>query len=147
MAGKSRDENPIEIFQILTETEIVSFCLFASHYYSKGIYEIIGSYAGPAKCSVTNRLPKFYSRYFKMLHCTWMVCWIANDTRLFRTNCFLTDRVIWNWNRCSHIHWPIYLLRNNQAKDGQEFTFYMTTPPLISVRLVSLFWLLKRWKF
>ena len=23
-----------------------------------------------------------------MLHCTWMVCWIANDTHLFRANCF-----------------------------------------------------------
>ena len=45
-----------------------------------------------------------------MLHCTWMVCWVANDTRLFRANCFPTDRVISNWNRCSHIHWPIYLL-------------------------------------
>ena len=42
-----------------------------------------------------------------------MVCWIANDTRLFPANCFLTDRVIWNWNRCSHIHWPIYLLHWN----------------------------------
>ena len=31
----------------------------------------------------------------------------------------------------------------DQAKNGQ-FTFYMTTPPLISVRLLSLFWLLKR---
>ena len=30
------------------------------------------------------------------------------------------------------------------SKDGQESTFYMTTPPLISVRLLSLFWLLKR---
>ena len=47
--------------------------------------------------------------YFKMLHCTWMVCWIANDTRLFRANCLPTDRVISNWNRGSHIHWPIYL--------------------------------------
>ena len=26
-------------------------------------------------------------------------------------------------------------------------TLYMTTPPLTSVRLLSLFWLLKRWKF
>ena len=34
--------------------------------------------------------------------------------------------------------------RNDQAKDGQESTFYMTTPPLISVMLLSLFWLLKR---
>ena len=51
--------------------------------------------------------------YFKMLHCTWMVCWIANDTLLFRANCFPTDRVISNWNRCSHIHWPIYLLHWN----------------------------------
>ena len=42
-----------------------------------------------------------------------MVCWIANDTRLFRANCFPTDRVILNWNRCSHIHWPIYLLHWN----------------------------------
>ena len=48
-----------------------------------------------------------------MLHCTWMVCWIANDTRLFHANCFPTDRVISNWNRCSHIHWPIYLLHWN----------------------------------
>ena len=42
-----------------------------------------------------------------------MVCWIANDTRLFRANCFPTDRVISNWNRCSHRHWPIYLLHWN----------------------------------
>ena len=42
-----------------------------------------------------------------------MVCWIANDTRLFRANCFPTDRLISNWNRCSHIHWPIYLLHWN----------------------------------
>ena len=27
----------------------------------------------------------------------------------------------------------------DQAKDGQESTFYMTTPPLISVRLLSFF--------
>ena len=27
----------------------------------------------------------------------------------------------------------------DQAKDGQESIFYMTTPPLISVRLLSLF--------
>ena len=46
-----------------------------------------------------------------------MVFWIANDTHLFRANCFLTDRVISNWNRCSHIHWPIYLLHwNNDQK-------------------------------
>ena len=31
-------------------------------------------------------------------------------------------------------------IRNDQAKDGQVSTFYMTTPPLISMRL-SLFWL------
>ena len=42
-----------------------------------------------------------------------MVCWKANNTRLFRANCFPTDRVISNWNRCSHIHWPIYLLHWN----------------------------------
>ena len=30
-------------------------------------------------------------------------------------------------------------IRNDQAKDGQMSTFYMTTPPLISVRLLSLF--------
>ena len=48
-----------------------------------------------------------------MLHCTWMVSWIANDTRLFRTNCFPTDRVISNWNRCNHIQWPIHLLHWN----------------------------------
>ena len=28
-------------------------------------------------------------------------------------------------------------IRNDQAKDGQESTFYMTMPPLISVRLLS----------
>ena len=60
-----------------------------------------------------------------MLHSTWMVCWIPNDTRLFRANCFPTDRVISNWNRYSHIYWPIYLLHWNmdQAKDGQVPTF------------------------
>ena len=42
-----------------------------------------------------------------------MVCWIANDIRLFHANCFPTDRVTSNWNRCSHIHWPIYLLHWN----------------------------------
>ena len=69
-----------------------------------------------------------------------MVCCITNDSRLFRANCFPTNRVISNWNRCSHIQWPIYLLHWNmdQAKDGQESTFYMATLPLISVRL-SLF--------
>ena len=83
-----------------------------------------------------------------MLHCTWKVCWIANDTRLFRANCFPTDRVNSNWNRCSHIHWPIYLLHWNmdQAKHGQESTFYMTMPPLISVRLLSLFLALEKVK-
>ena len=30
---------------------------------------------------------------------------------------------------------------NEQAKDGQESTFYVATPPLISVRLLSLFFL------
>ena len=40
-----------------------------------------------------------------------MVCWIANDNRLFRANCFPTDRVISNWNKCSHIQ--IYLLHWN----------------------------------
>ena len=43
--------------------------------------------------------------------------------------------------------WKSFTIRNDQTKDGQESTFYMTTPPLISVRLLSLFWLLKRWKF
>ena len=43
--------------------------------------------------------------------------------------------------------WKSFTIRNDQAKDGQESIVYMTTPPLISVRLVSLFWLLKRWKF
>ena len=67
-----------------------------------------------------------------------MVCWIANDTRLFRANCFPNDQVISNWNRCSHIHWRIYLLHWNmdQAKDSQSPPF---TWPLISVRLLSLF--------
>ena len=30
-------------------------------------------------------------------------------------------------------------IRNDYTKDGQESTFYMITPPLISVRLLSLF--------
>ena len=30
-------------------------------------------------------------------------------------------------------------IRNDQAKDGEESTFYMTTPPLIRVRLLSFF--------
>ena len=34
--------------------------------------------------------------------------------------------------------------KERPSKDGQVSTFYMTTPPLISVRLLSLFWLLKR---
>ena len=34
--------------------------------------------------------------------------------------------------------WKSFTIRNDQAKDGQESTFYMTTPPLISVRLLSL---------
>ena len=54
--------------------------------------------------------------YFKMLHCTWLVYWIANDISLFRANCFPTDRVISNWNRCSHVHWPIYLLHWNMGQ-------------------------------
>ena len=37
-----------------------------------------------------------------------------------------------------------FTTRNDQAKDGQESFFYMTKPLLIGVRLLSLFWLLKR---
>ena len=32
-----------------------------------------------------------------------------------------------------------FTIRNDQAKDGHESTFYITTPPLLSVRLLSLF--------
>ena len=35
--------------------------------------------------------------------------------------------------------WKSLTIRNDQAKDGQESTFYMTTPPLISVRSVKSF--------
>ena len=35
--------------------------------------------------------------------------------------------------------WKSFTIRNDQAKDGQESTFYMTMPPLIIVRLLSLF--------
>ena len=35
--------------------------------------------------------------------------------------------------------WKSFTIRNDQTKDGQESTFYMTTSPLISVRLLSLF--------
>ena len=38
--------------------------------------------------------------------------------------------------------WKSFTIRNDQAKDGQESTFYMTTPPLISVSLLSLFFFL-----
>ena len=62
-----------------------------------------------------------------MLHCTWMVCWIANDTRLFLC------KLLSNWPIIYLLHWNM-----DQAKDGQESTFYMITPPLISVRLLSL---------
>ena len=69
---------------------------------------------GRAKSSVTNRLPLFYPRYIiKCFTALEWVCWIANDTRLFHANCFRTDQVISNWNRCSHIHWPIYLFHCN----------------------------------
>ena len=59
-----------------------------------------------------------------MLHCTWIVCWIANNTRLFHANCFPADRVISNWNRCCHIHWPIYLLHWNMDQKT-EIRSYM----------------------
>ena len=35
--------------------------------------------------------------------------------------------------------WKSFTIRNDQAKDGQESTFYTTTPPSISVRLLSRF--------
>ena len=35
--------------------------------------------------------------------------------------------------------WKSFTIRNDQAKDGQESTFYMTMPPLISVRFVKSF--------
>ena len=31
VSGESSGENPVEIFQILTVIDILSFCLFASH--------------------------------------------------------------------------------------------------------------------
>ena len=58
-----------------------------------------------------------------MINCTWIVCWIANYARLFRANCFPTDRVISNWNRCSHIHWPIYLLHWNRIQKTEIRTY------------------------
>ena len=51
------------------------------------------TYEGRAKRSVTDRLPWFYPRSI--------------------LNCFPTDLVTSNWNRCSHIHWPNYLLHWN----------------------------------
>ena len=35
--------------------------------------------------------------------------------------------------------WKSFTIRNDQANDGQESIFYMTTPPLIIVRLLSFF--------
>ena len=53
-----------------------------------------------------------------------MVCWIANDTRLFRANCFPTDRVISNWNRCNHILCPIYLLHLNMDQKTEIRSYF-----------------------
>ena len=52
-----------------------------------------------------------------------MVCWIA--TPLFRANCFPTDQVISNWNRCSHIYWPIYLLHWNMDQKTEICKLYI----------------------
>ena len=61
----------------------------------------------------------------------------------------------WALSIWSYSHWPslqefctekserVFTIRNDKAKDDQVSTFYMTTPPLISARLLSLFWLLK----
>ena len=99
-------------------------------------------YEGPAKSSVTNRLPWFYPRYilkcFTALECCveqlkipiYFVQIAFQLTELFQIEidaiiCILTNLLV--------------TIRNDQAKDGQESTFYMTMPPLISVRLLSLF--------
>ena len=73
-----------------------------------------------------------------MLHCTWMVCWTANDTHLFRANCFPTDRVISNWNRCSHIHWPIYLLHWNMDQNT-EIRSYIKCRIRLNIDLKQIF--------
>ena len=73
-----------------------------------------------------------------MLHCTWMVCWIAKDTRLFRANCFPTDRVISNWYRCSHIHWPIYLLHWNMDQKT-EICSYTKCPITLNIDSKQIF--------
>ena len=52
-----------------------------------------------------------------------MVFWIAIDTCLFRANCFPTDKDISNWNRCSHIHWPIYLLHWNMDQKTEIHSY------------------------
>ena len=52
-----------------------------------------------------------------------MVCWTAKNTHLFRANRFPTDRVISNWNRCSHIHWPIYLLHWNMDQKTEIHSY------------------------
>ena len=51
-----------------------------------------------------------------------VIQWLADSTRILY------------WRK-----WKSFTIRNDQAKDGQESTFYMTTPPLISVKLLSLF--------
>ena len=54
--------------------------------------------------------------YFKMRHCTWMVCWIANNTRLFRSNCFPTDRVISNWMQSYTLNNSLVALEHGPSK-------------------------------
>ena len=89
-------------------------CLSVHAYYLKKLYPTESDIWGSCKKFCHQQASLVLSQvYFTMLHCTWMVCWIANDTRLLCANCFQTDRVISNWNRCTHIHWPIYLLHWN----------------------------------
>ena len=67
-----------------------------------------------------------------------MVCWIANDTHWFHANCFPTDRLISNWNRCSHIHWPIYLLRWNMDQKT-EIRSYIKCPISLNIDSKQIF--------
>ena len=81
---------------------------------------------------------RFIPGIFKMLHCTWMVCCIPNDTPLFRAKCFLTDPVLSNWNRCSHIHWPIYVLHWNMDQKT-EIRSYIKCHIRLNIDLKQIF--------
>ena len=98
-------------------------------------------YEGPAKSSVTNRFLKFYPRY--ILKCFTVLEWCVEQLTIpvyvvqtaFQLTSYFQLKQLQSYTLTN----LLVTIRNDQAKDNQESTFYMTTPPLISVRLLSLF--------